>query len=60
MAEDVDLSLGKTRSATKRAKRASPSQDPGTLIRSGAPASHSEAAEPAAAAAPATTSASVA
>ena len=60
MVEDVDLSLGKTRSATKRAKRVSPSQDPGTLIRSGAPVSHSEAAEPAAAAAPATTSASLA
>ena len=58
--EDVDLSLGKTRSATKRAKRVSPSQDPGTLIRSGAPVLHSEAAEPAAAAAPATPSASVA
>ena len=56
--EDVDLSLGKTRSATKRAKRVSPSQDPGTLIRSGAPVLHSEAAEPAAAAAPATPSAS--
>ena len=60
MVEDVDLSLGKTRSATKRAKRVSPSQEPGTLIRSGAPVLHSEAAEPAAAAAPAAPSASVA
>ena len=60
MVEDVDLSLGKTRSATKRSKRVSPSQDPGTLIRSGAPVLHSEAAEPAAPAAPATPSASVA
>ena len=60
MVEDVDLSLGKTRSATKHAKRVSPSQDPGTRIRSGAPVFHSEAAEPAAAAAPAAPSASVA
>ena len=60
MVENLDLSFGKTRSATKRAKRVSPSQDPGALIRSGAPFLFSEAAEPAAAAAPLTPSASVA
>ena len=47
LAEDVDHSLGKTRSATKRANRASPSQDPGTLIRSGAPVVRSASAVPA-------------
>ena len=60
MVEDVDLSFGKTRSATKRAKRVSPSQDSGTLIPSGTPVLHSYAAEPAAAAAPATPLASIA